>query len=165
MTIIPYVCAEFRDSKGNTLFTIRPDMLRGLHEVPESIRQDPLFGMLVRDGSICTPEITAQKKRLEQDPMFGITAEGRRIVDAGGASEGDSEVSRNKRSSQGALSRPLPVADEGRGNVDKPIEAADKKVKSSKTEGKQETPSDGKEPGQPESGKKEAGTEAKTAGK
>jgi hypothetical protein len=100
-------------------------MLRGLHEVPESIRQDPLFGMLVRDGSICTPEITAQKKRLEQDPMFGITAEGRRIVDAGGVSEGDSEVSRNKRSPQCGTA---------------PIEAADKKEKAKpvKTEEKAE---------------------------
>ena len=45
---------------------------------------------------------------------------------AGGGIFIGSEVSRNKRSAQCvAFSRLLPVADEGRGNVNKPIEAAE----------------------------------------
>ena len=77
MLIIPYVCAEFRDRNGNTLFRITPGMLRGMQEVPDSIKQDLLFDLLVSDGSIKTPETTAQRKLLEQDPMIGMAATGR----------------------------------------------------------------------------------------
>ena len=77
MLIIPYVCAEFRDRTGNVLYQITPDMLRSIQDAPESIKQDLLFDMLVKDGSIKTPETTAQKKLLEQDPMIGMNADGR----------------------------------------------------------------------------------------
>ena len=77
MLIVPYVCAEFHDKSGNILFRITPDMLRSMTEVPDSIKQDLLFDLLVRDGSIKTPETVAQKKLLEQDPMIGMTASGK----------------------------------------------------------------------------------------
>ena len=79
MLIIPYVCAEFRDKAGNTLFRIRPEMLRSLQEVPDAIEQDHLFDLLVADGSIKTPESVAQKKLLEQDPMIGMAATGKTV--------------------------------------------------------------------------------------
>ena len=56
MLIIPYVCADFRDKKGNPIFRITADMLRTMQDVPEAIKQDLLFDMLVQDGSIKTPE-------------------------------------------------------------------------------------------------------------
>ena len=77
MLIIPYVCAEFRDPAGNRIFRITPDMLRSMTEVPDSIRQDRLFDLLVADGSIKTPETAAQRKLLEQEPMLGMEASGK----------------------------------------------------------------------------------------
>ena len=77
MLIIPYVCADFRDKKGNPIFRITADMLRTMQDVPEAIKQDLLFDMLVQDGSIKTPEMVAQRKLLEQDPMIGMNAEGK----------------------------------------------------------------------------------------
>ena len=77
MLIIPYVCAEFRDFSGNPIFRITPSMRGNMITAPETIRQDILFDMLVTDGSIKVPETAAQKKVLEQDPMVGVTAEGK----------------------------------------------------------------------------------------
>ena len=77
MLIIPYVCAEFHDFSGNPVFRITPAMRGTMVEAPEAIKQDILFDMLVTDGSIKVPETTAQKKVLENDPMVGVTAEGK----------------------------------------------------------------------------------------
>ena len=77
MVIVPYVCAEFRDSAGNTVFRIRPEMLRTFQEVPDAVQQDLIYGMLVADGSIKVPETAAQQKLLEQDPMIGMAATGK----------------------------------------------------------------------------------------
>ena len=52
-------------------------MLRTMQDVPEAIKQDLLFDMLVQDGSIKTPETVAQRKLLEQDPMIGMNADGK----------------------------------------------------------------------------------------
>ncbi len=78
MLIIPYVCAEFHDRKGAVLFRITPAM-RGtmVSDVPEAVKQDVLFNMLVADGSIKVPQNESQKKVLEQDPLVGVTAEGK----------------------------------------------------------------------------------------
>ena len=77
MLIIPYVCADFLDKKGNPIFRITADMLRTIQTVPDAIKQDLLFDMLVADGSIKTPETVAQRKLLEQDPMIGMNADGK----------------------------------------------------------------------------------------
>ena len=77
MLIIPYVCADFHDKNGNRIFRITADMLRTMQDVPEAIRQDLLFDLLVADGSIKTPETAAQRKLLEQEPMLGMTADGK----------------------------------------------------------------------------------------
>ena len=79
MLIIPYVCADFRDKKGNSIFRITADMLRTIQTVPDAIRQDLLFDMLVADGSIKTPETEAQKKLLEQEPMLEMRADGKSV--------------------------------------------------------------------------------------
>ena len=68
MLVVPYVCAEFHDRNGTVLHTIQPADLRGVTEVPDSIRQDPLFDMLVRDGSLRVPETKEELKQLENDP-------------------------------------------------------------------------------------------------
>ena len=80
MLIIPYVCAEFRDRNGNRIHRITPEMRGCLTEVPDAVRQDLLFDMLVADGSIKVPQNESQKKVLEQDPMVGVSPEGKSDV-------------------------------------------------------------------------------------
>ena len=50
------------------IHTIRPADLRMVCDVPEAITQDPLYGMLVADGSIRAPETREALKQLENDP-------------------------------------------------------------------------------------------------
>ena len=68
MLILSRVCAEFHDKSGAVLFAIRPADRMSFIEAPESIRQDPLFDMLLRDGSLETPTSKADQKKLENDP-------------------------------------------------------------------------------------------------
>ena len=68
MMIVAFACAEFHDKSGAVIHTIRPEDLRIVTEAPEAIRQDPLFDMMVRDGSLRVPETKAELKKLENDP-------------------------------------------------------------------------------------------------
>ncbi len=69
MTILSRVCAEFHDNAGTVLFTVAPgDLLKPLFDVPEGIRQDPLFDMMVADGSLDVVEKKEDLKRAENDP-------------------------------------------------------------------------------------------------
>ena len=77
MLILARVCADFYDKNRNLLHRITPRDLNLFREVPESIQQDPLFQMLVDDGSIKFPADAAKDKALEQDPFAGTTPDGR----------------------------------------------------------------------------------------
>ena len=77
MLILARVCADFYDRNRNLLHRILPVHLGTFHEAPDSIRQDPLFQMLVDDGSIKYPADAAKDKALEQDPFAGTTPDGR----------------------------------------------------------------------------------------
>ena len=79
MLILARVCADFYDKNRNLLHRITPRDLNLFREVPESIQQDPLFQMLVDDGSIKFPADDAKDKSLEQDPFAGTTADGKDI--------------------------------------------------------------------------------------
>ena len=79
MLILARVCADFYDRNRNLLHRITPRDLNLFREVPESIQQDPLFQMLVDDGSIKFPADAAKDKALEQDPFAGTTPDGREI--------------------------------------------------------------------------------------
>ena len=68
MLLLSRVCAEFHDRTGATLFTVTPRMRLTFQEAPESIRQDPLFTMLLNDHSIEVADDTARKKQLENNP-------------------------------------------------------------------------------------------------
>ena len=68
MLIVAYVCAEFHDKTGTVIHRIRPEDLRIVTEAPEAIRKDPLFDMMVREGSLRVPETKAEVKKLENDP-------------------------------------------------------------------------------------------------
>ena len=79
MLILARVCADFYDRNRNLLHRILPVHLGTFHEAPDSIRQDPLFQMLVDDGSIKYPADAAKDRALEQDPFAGTTPDGREI--------------------------------------------------------------------------------------
>ncbi|MCR5371508.1 MAG: hypothetical protein K6E83_12455 [Clostridium sp.] len=69
MTIVPYVCADFHDKDGTVLYAVKAHQLGSmLFDVPESIRQDPLFDLLVADGSFRVPMDEKEKRQLENDP-------------------------------------------------------------------------------------------------
>ena len=68
MLIIPYVCAEFHDKTGAVIHRIRPADLRLTSEAPDAIQQDPLFAMMVSDGTLKVPESKSELKKLENDP-------------------------------------------------------------------------------------------------
>ena len=110
MLILARVCADFYDRNRNLLHRILPVHLGTFHEAPDSIRQDPLFQMLVDDGSIKYPADAAKDRALEQDPFAGTTPDGREIGAASGGYDADFEVNRNKRSVRGTVA-PIEVAD------------------------------------------------------
>ena len=79
MLILSRVCAEFYDKNRKRLHRITPKDLGCFCEVPEEIKQDPLFDMLVKDGSIKYPADDAKDNALEQDPFTGTTPDGKEI--------------------------------------------------------------------------------------
>jgi hypothetical protein len=79
MLILSRVCADFYDPHRKLLFRVTPRDLGLFVDAPESIKQDPLFQMLVDDGSVKFPEDARSNKALENDPMAGATAEGKEI--------------------------------------------------------------------------------------
>ena len=80
MTILSRVCAQFHDRHGVPVFRVTPAMLHTIQtDVPEAIRQDPLFALLVAEGSLEEVLTASQKKALEKDPVAGTDATGKRI--------------------------------------------------------------------------------------
>ena len=69
MLIVSFVCAAFHDKNGTVIHTIRPEDLQVISEAPDAIRQDPLFDMLVKDGTLRVPETKSEVKKLENDPV------------------------------------------------------------------------------------------------
>ena len=68
MLVVPFVCAEFHDPSGKVIHRIRAHELRNIVTVPDAIMQDPLFAMMVEDGSLKAPENKLELKALENDP-------------------------------------------------------------------------------------------------
>ena len=87
MLILSRVCADFHNAKGELIHRIGPDKRMAFHEAPEAIREDPLFQMLVNEGSLEASVTPAQKKQLEADPQEGADASGCKRVPAKKAAE------------------------------------------------------------------------------
>ena len=80
MMIMSHVSAEFRDREGNSLMVIPESQINKLiYDAPEGIRQDPLFDLMVADGSLVATDRSACKE-LEADPLAGLTADGKSEV-------------------------------------------------------------------------------------
>ena len=78
MLILSRVCAEFHDARGNTLLSVRPENLLSFLEAPEEIRADPLFRLMLADGSLEAVRSVGHRRALEADPAAGTDAEGRK---------------------------------------------------------------------------------------
>ena len=77
---MPRVCADFYDRNRNLLFRITRDDLGKYIKAPDTIEQDPLYRMLLDDGSIKPAPVNARDKRdLENNPYAGTTADGKEI--------------------------------------------------------------------------------------
>ena len=79
MMILSRVCAQFHNTRGETLLTVTPAMRNIFTDAPETIREDPLFNLLVADGSMEVAVTAGRKKLLENDPMKGADASGKKI--------------------------------------------------------------------------------------
>ena len=78
MLILSRVCADFHNAKGELIHRVTPLNRLTFHEAPEAIREDPLFRMLVEEGSLEAAVTPAAKKQLESDPLEGADAAGRK---------------------------------------------------------------------------------------
>lgn len=78
MLILSRVCAEFRDHTGAVVHRVTPESRLTFREAPDSIREDPLFRMLVNEGALEAVFTADQKKILEADPLKDTDAAGRK---------------------------------------------------------------------------------------
>ena len=78
MLILSRVCAEFRDRTGAVIHRVTPETRLTFREAPETIREDPLFQMLVSEGSLEAAVTPVRQKQLEADPLEGSDPAGRR---------------------------------------------------------------------------------------
>ncbi len=101
MRIISHVCADFYDSEGAVIFSVTPSDRKSLVEAPEAIRQDPLFALLVADGSIEAVVTDDRKRVLEQDPETGIDETGKAIrIPEAEASEKSAKAAKSVKSTK-----------------------------------------------------------------
>ncbi len=78
MLILSRVCADFHNRKGELVHRVTPLNRMTFHEAPEAIREDPLFRLLVEEGSLEAAATPLQRKQLENDPAEGTDAAGRK---------------------------------------------------------------------------------------
>lgn len=71
------VCADFGPYNGE-MFRITPDKRGVFVEAPMWVKSTLMFKWLLNDGSITVAESSSVKKKEENDPMEGISAEGKK---------------------------------------------------------------------------------------
>ena len=95
MLILSRVCADFHDAHGNIVFSVTRDTRNTFVHAPEAIQEDPLFDLLIKDGSLEAGITQARQKQMENDPNAGHEATGKLIppepaaIDAGTATSTD----------------------------------------------------------------------------
>ena len=101
MRIISHVCADFYDSEGAVIFSVTPSNRNHYIPAPDAIRQDPLFALLVADGSIEAVVTDDRKRVLEQDPETGIDETGKAIrIPEAEASEKPAKTAKSAKSTK-----------------------------------------------------------------
>ena len=69
MLILSRVCADFHDRNGAVIHRVTAANRLTFHEAPEANREDPLFDMLIREGSLEAGVTPVRRKKLESDPL------------------------------------------------------------------------------------------------
>ena len=105
MLILSRVCAEFRDHTGTVIHRVTPETRLTFREAPEAIREDPLFQMLLNDGSLEAAVTSVQRKKLEAEPLEGTDATGRKVP-AAAPPEGETRPNPSGRKQNGAKTAP-----------------------------------------------------------
>lgn len=82
MLILSRVCADFFNKKGELVHRVTPQNRLTFHDAPDAIREDPLFQMLVNEGSLEASVTPVRKKQLEANPLEGTDAAGKKPAPA-----------------------------------------------------------------------------------
>ena len=69
MLILSRVCVDFHNKKGEVVHRVTPANRLTFHEAPDSIQEDPIFQMLVNEGSLEAGVTPVRRKKLESDPL------------------------------------------------------------------------------------------------
>ena len=105
MLILSRVCAEFRDHTGAVIHRVTPETRLTFRDAPEAIREDPLFQMLLNDGSLEAAVTSVQRKKLGEEPLVRTDATGRNMP-AAAPPEGETRPNPSGRKQNGAKTAP-----------------------------------------------------------
>ena len=76
MRMICRVAAEFRAPNRELIFEVKPWDRLVILDVPDKIKETLMFRMLLADGAIDVIEKAADQKKLENNPVQGVFADG-----------------------------------------------------------------------------------------
>ena len=79
MLILSRVCADFHDAHGNIVYSVTTATRNTFQHAPETIQEDPLFDLLIKEGSLEAGITQARQKQMENDPTAGHDATGKLI--------------------------------------------------------------------------------------
>ena len=72
-----YACASFHDGQGNEIYRVTSRDLQNLiYDIPEGIRQDPLFAWMRKDGTLVVHDTVEKAKKEMDDPLAVHNADG-----------------------------------------------------------------------------------------
>lgn len=109
------VCAQFRDAHGKVIFTVDRGLVNQFMEVPDAIQEDPLFAMLLADGSVKANVSPAERRTLENDPMAGAGPDGKQKTEPQNESATGADAAGKKKPVKPATIHPKA---EAKGNED-----------------------------------------------
>ena len=80
MRIVSRVAAAFYRRDHTPIFEVNARDLLVILDAPDELKSDPLFGMLVKEGSLQVINSEETQKLVELDPKQGTNAEGRKMT-------------------------------------------------------------------------------------
>ena len=116
MLICSRVCAEFHDRNGVVIFRVDSGNRLKLVEAPDAIKQDPIYQLLLDEGSMEAVVSIGQRKRLENEPNAGADPSGKRPHNPEDADEAvvrASKASRKPKAKATEVSESVDSAPEG----------------------------------------------------
>lgn len=116
MTILSHVSVDFTDKHHNILFSVPPRLIDCVLTAPDEIQQDPIFDLLLADGSLEAVRSVARKKALENDPAAEVNAEGRKAKTdrkAAGKDTAEEEASADGKAAAAATAKSVSAGKAG----------------------------------------------------